>query len=127
MTARHKKMIVWNNIEIISEIVFEKIIPAIPRKYYAINDQIERSTTSIGANFIEGYYSGSTKEFIRFLGYSRRSLAELEFWVSHCNKRKYIKDIVFANTDDLLIKTGYLLDHLILALRRKLNNSQPFP
>ncbi len=119
MVTGHKKMIIWHNIEIISETVFEKIVPVIPGKKFALRDQIERATTSIGANFIEGYYSGSTKEFTRFLGYSRRSLAELEFWISHCNKRKYIGGSVFDNLNDTLIKTGYLIDRLIFSLRKK--------
>jgi four helix bundle protein len=119
MVTGHKKMIIWHNLEIISERVFEKIVPAIPRRHFALRDQIERSTTSIGANFIEGYYSGSTREFIRFLGYSRRSLAELEFWISHCIKRKYICGSVFDSLTDMLIKTGYLIDRLILSLKKR--------
>jgi len=119
MVTGHKKMIIWHNIEIISETVFEKIVPAIPRRHFALRDQIERSTTSIGANFIEGYYSGSTREFIRFLGYSRRSLAELEFWISHCIKRKFIQGPVCADLNDILIKTGYLIDRLIFSLKNK--------
>jgi four helix bundle protein len=119
MVVGHKKMIIWHNMESISEIIFERIIPVIPHKQFALRDQIERATTSIGANFIEGYYSGSTREFIRFLGYSRRSLAELEFWVSHCSKRKYIHSTVSADLEDIIINTGYLTDRLILSLKNK--------
>lgn len=119
MVSGHKKMIIWHNIEKISEYIFEKILPLIPRKYHSLQDQIERATTSIGANFIEGYYSGSTKEFTRFLGYSRRSLAELEYWIGHCTKRKYINNSVAIDLEDIIIKTGYLTDRLMLSLKNK--------
>lgn len=118
----HKRLVVWQNIEELNKLAYSKLIPLIPKTKFKLRDQIDRAASSVGANFIEGYYSGSTKSFIQFLSYSRRSLAELEFWIDHCNMRRFIFDPLFSSTKDLIIRTGYLIDRLILSLKRKLNS-----
>jgi four helix bundle protein len=115
----HKDMIIWKNYTEISKMIFENIVIAIPKTFYDLRDQIERAATSIGANFIEGYYAGSTKEFTKFLGYSRRSIAELIFWMDNCNQRNMLNDPTVDKINDILIKTGYLVDKLIISLRAK--------
>ena len=118
----HKKLVVWKNIEELTNIVCSRILPMVPKTKFKLRDQIERAASSIGANLIEGYYSGSTKEFIRFLRYSRRSLSELGYWLNFCCKIKLISESLFDSSDDLLIRTGYLLDRLTQSLRRKLTS-----
>ena len=115
----HKKLILWRNVEELTDVVCSRILPVIPRTKFKLKDQVERAVTSVGANIIEGYYSGSTKEFIRFLRYSRRSLAELEFWVEFCNKKQFITKSLFNSSSDLMIRTTYLLDRLIISLIKK--------
>ena len=117
---KHKRLVTWKNIEELDQIVHLRIISDIRKTDFKLRDQIERATTSIGANFVEGYYSGSTKEFIRFLGYSRRSLAELGFWIAYCRTKRYISDELNASANDLVIRTGYLIDRLIFSLKLKI-------
>jgi four helix bundle protein len=116
----HKKMIIWNNIERLEILIYSKILACLPKNSFNLRDQIERSTTSISANFVEGYYSGSIKEYLRFLGYSRRSLAELNNWARHVFHIKIISEALYNEFDDLSIKTLYLFNRLIYALRKKL-------
>jgi len=115
----HKNLVAWKNTEELSKLVYEKLLPRIPKINNKLIDQIDRANTSVGANFIEGYYSGSTKEFIRFLSYSRRSLAEIEFWVNHCRMKRFISEQFHGNLIDLIIRTGFLFDRLVMALKRK--------
>jgi len=81
MVTGHKKMIIWHNIEITSETVFEKIVPAIPRRHFALRDQIERSKTSIGAlfNFFTVYFINPIIFFCFIAGGMYHSL-----YVIHC-------------------------------------------
>ena len=118
----HKKYAIWRNLEELSPIVFRRIIPLIPQSKFKVRDQIERAMSSIGANFIEGYYSCSTKELMRISRYSRRSLAELEYWVGYCFNKKFIPESLFKRTEDLMIRTGYLIDRLIISLTRKITS-----
>jgi len=109
----HRKMIVWQNLDKLEVLVQREILSRIPRNNFQLQDQIDRSCGSCTANFIEGYYSGSIKEYIRFLGYSKRSLAELQDWVRRSYHKGYINEDGYARFDDLCIRTMYLSNRLI--------------
>jgi four helix bundle protein len=115
----HRKMIVWKNIDEIEKQVNQKILKYIPKTQFNLRDQIDRACDSVGANFIEGYYSGSIKEYMRFLKYSKRSLAELQGWLQKCLNKGFIDETLFREIDVLTIRTMYLMNRLINALRIK--------
>jgi four helix bundle protein len=115
----HRKMVVWQNIDRLEAIFQQKILPKIPGHCFQLRDQMDRACGSVGANFIEGYYSGSLKEYLRFLGYSKRSLAELQDWVRRSFHKAYLPEADYYEFDDLLIKTLFLLNRLINALKNK--------
>jgi four helix bundle protein len=115
----HRKMIVWQNLDKIEIYIQKYILKSIPKNEFKLLDQIDRACSSCVANFIEGYYSGSLKEYIRFLKYSKRSLAELQDWLRRIFHKGYIPENIYLEVDDLVIKTMYLLNRLINALKRK--------
>jgi four helix bundle protein len=115
----HRKMVVWKNLDEVEFFIHKRILPAIPRNCFSLRDQIDRACSSCGVNFIEGYYSGSIKEYLRFLGYSKRSLAELQDWVRRCFHKSYIPEETCLKFDDLSIRTLYLLNRLIASLKKK--------
>jgi four helix bundle protein len=45
---------------------------------FGLRDQAQRAAVSIMANIAEGFDSGSSREFVRFLGYALRSATELQ-------------------------------------------------
>jgi len=51
------------------------------RKDFELVKQVRRSAISSMANVAEGFHRNSTKDFLRFLDYSRASIAET---LSHC-------------------------------------------
>lgn len=61
---------------------------------WGLSQQIQRATVSIMNNIVEGFDSGSKAEFIKFLGYSRRSASEVQ-----CNLYVAI-DLVYIDEDD---------------------------
>ena len=48
---------------------------------FELKNQVRRSAISIMANISEGFHRNSNKDFMRFLDYSRSSIAET---ISHC-------------------------------------------
>lgn len=72
----HERMVVWQNADRL-DILVQKFLRKIPRYEFKLRSQIDGASDSIGANFVEGYYSGSLGEYLRFLRYSKRSLGEL--------------------------------------------------
>ncbi len=51
------------------------------KKDFELKSQIIRSSISVMANIAEGFHRNSKKDFMRFLDYSRSSIAET---LSHC-------------------------------------------
>lgn len=61
----------------------------------SIIDQVLRSGTSVGANYVEAIGSPSTKDFRKFLSYSLKSGNESLYWLS------LIKDTKIDESDEL--------------------------
>lgn len=59
-------------------------------------DQIQRATVSILANIVEGFDSGSNLEFVRFLGYARRSASEAQAILYVALDQAYITEGQFS-------------------------------
>lgn len=51
------------------------------KTFWTIGDQLLRSSTSIGANIVEGKSSSSRKEFIRYYEIVLKSANETKYWI----------------------------------------------
>ncbi|MBU4331552.1 four helix bundle protein [Patescibacteria group bacterium] len=122
----HKKMIVWQSIDQLDFIV-QKILKRIPRHEFKMKSQIDNASDSMGSNFVEGYYSGSLGEYMRFLRYSKRSNAELQERVRRVLRKGHIDKNLYDEFEDRAIKTMYLLDRLIQSLENKQNDEKNKP
>lgn len=118
----HEKMVIYQNMDKIDCMVQREILSGIPRYQLKIRSQIDSASDSIGANFVEGYYSGSIKEYLRFLRYSKRSMGELKERVRRCLRKNYISLHSYSNFDSLINQTAYLFSRLTQALESKLES-----
>ncbi len=82
-------MIVWQNADRL-DILVQQILKKIPKHEFKLREQIDSASDSIGANFVEGFYSGAIGEYIRFLKYARRSLGELQERVRRALRKGYV-------------------------------------
>jgi four helix bundle protein len=114
----HKKMIVWQSIDKL-DILVQKMLKKIPWREFKIRSQIDSASDSVGANFVEGYYSGFLPEYIRFLSYSRRSLGELQERIRRILRKGYIDETEYDDFDERASKTMYLMNRLIYSLKKK--------
>lgn len=114
----HRKMVVWQNIDQLCPIV-NRLVDKIPKWHYKLAQQIEAAIDSVGSNFVEGYYCGSILDYLRFLRYAKRSLAEVQERVRRSYLRDYFQQHDYLIFDDLAIRTMYLFDRLIYALDKK--------
>jgi four helix bundle protein len=71
------------------------------RKDYSLRDQIWRAAGSIMDNIAEGFDDGSTREFIRFLGYSQRSCSEVQSQSYRALDCRYINQAQFDKVYEL--------------------------
>jgi len=116
----HQKMIIWQNIDKL-DIIVQEILRCIPKHEFKMRSQIDNASDSVGSNFVEGYYSGSLAEYIRFNRYGKRSLGELRERVRRTLRKGYILSTLFERFEDCAIKTMYLFDRLIRSLEDKLS------
>lgn len=63
---------------------------------YGLKDQITRAAGSVMHNIAEGFDSESRAEFVRFLGYAKRSCTEVQSELYVALDQKYIDDATFA-------------------------------
>ena len=70
------------------------------RKDFELMSQVRRSAVSTMANIAEGFHRASNKDFMKFLDYSRSSVAET---ISHC----YVAlDQGYINADEMAQVNG---------------------
>ena len=116
----HEKMIIYQNIDKIDMMVQREILPKVPKYNFKIRTQIDNASDSVGSNFVEGYYSGSIPEYLKFLRYSKRSLAELQERMRRCFRKRYIDVDLYSRFEELINKTMYLFNRLLTSLEGKL-------
>ena len=103
----------WQEARTFVRLIYEMVKSEQFRKDFELVGQIKRSAISSMANISEGFHRNSTKEFMRFLDYSRASVAET---MSHCyiamdqqyisedelNKVKQQGDIVWKKVNNFI-------------------------
>ncbi len=68
----------WQKTKELCNTVFKLINKVKFKRDIALKDQIWKAAGSTMDNIAEGFDDGSTREFIRFLGYSQRSWSEVQ-------------------------------------------------
>ena len=71
------------------------------KKDFSLRNQIWDASGSVMDNIAEGFDDGSTKEFIKFLGYSQRSCSEVQSQLYRAIDCDYISQKQFNHTYDL--------------------------
>ena len=71
------------------------------RRDFSLRDQIWRASGSAMDNIAEGFDDGSTREFIRFLGYAQRSCGEVQSQLYRALDSSYIDQQQFDHAYEL--------------------------
>lgn len=89
---------------------------------FSLRDQILRSSGSIMDNIAEGFDAGGNREFVRFLGYAKRSCSEVQSQLYRILDQKYSSETQFAElyeaTRLIRAKIGALISYLEKSERR---------
>ena len=83
---------------------------------YNLSSQILRAPDSVALNIAEGSILQSDKEFIRFLGYSIRSIAEIVTCLHKAKARDYINEKEFQAN----YKNAFDLMNMLIAFQKRL-------
>jgi len=96
--TRFEDIDAWQEARILTKEIYK--LTELPefRKDWGLSQQIQRASVSIMNNIAEGFDSGSRAEFIKFLGYARRSASEVQCDLYVGLDRQYITQNVFDDT-----------------------------
>ncbi|PIY71570.1 four helix bundle protein [Candidatus Roizmanbacteria bacterium CG_4_10_14_0_8_um_filter_33_9] len=89
------------------------------KEKFGIISQIRRSSSSVGANIVEGHSRKSTKEFIQFLFQARGSLAETVYFIILATDLGYLKKDKSDYLQQHYELLGKQLNALITSLKNK--------
>jgi four helix bundle protein len=91
----------WKKARELCQVVFNLINQGDFRKDFGLRNQIWAASGSVMDNIAEGFDDGSTREFIRFLGYSQRSCSEVQSQLYRALGCNYINKKQFHNVYEL--------------------------
>ena len=91
----------WIKARELSRAVYKLINLSAFKKDFSLRNQIWDASGSVMDNVAEGFDDGSTKEFIRFLGYSQRSCSEVQSQLYRAIDCEYISKKQFDHAYEL--------------------------
>ncbi len=100
---RFEEMHAWQSARELVKLVYRATKQPDFNQDFALRDQIWRAAISVMSNIAEGFGSGSDAEFVRFLGYARRSASETQSQLYVALDQNYISSETF---DELYAKAN---------------------
>ena len=98
---KFKELKIWQESHKLTLEIY-KLTDSFPKsELYEISSQIQRASSSVPANIVEGYNRKGDKEFIQYLYQSRGSLSETEYFIILATDLKYINQ---SKSDELLAR-----------------------
>ena len=91
-------------------------------KDFRLRDQIQGSAISVMSNIAEGFDARTDSEFVRFLGYARRSATELQSQLYIALDQNYINQEEFNHIYTQATKTKSLIGGFIRYLEGRSKN-----
>ena len=98
---RFEELPCWKKARELCQAVFSLISRGNFGRDISLKNQIWRAAGSAMDNIAEGFEDGSSREFVRFLGYSQRSCSEIQSQLYRALDCKYISQIEFGKVYDL--------------------------
>ena len=116
---RFEEINAWQEARILTKGIYDKTKTEKFSRDFGLTSQIQRAAVSIMSNIAEGFDSDSNAEFMRFLGYSRRSASEVQCDLYIALDQGYIDDSTFNGLYDDTEKVR----RMITAFKKYLKNS----
>lgn len=108
----------WQEARSLARLVRQICARAIARKDWAWADQISRAALSVMANIAEGNDASTNPEFLVFLGYAKRSAAEVRSHLYYGLDEQYVTEAEFTDASERTKKIGAQIAKLMQYLRQ---------
>jgi len=108
----------WQEARVLAQMVYTVSSKGRFARDFRLRGQIEDAAVSVMANIAEGFDSGSDAEFIRFLGYARRSASEVQSHLYIALDRGYVTEEEFEAIYQKAVQVKKLINGFIRYLRQ---------
>ena len=119
---RFEELPCWNKARELCQAVFSLINQGGFIKDFGFRNQIWNASGSVMDNIAEGFEDGSTREFIKFLGYSQRSCSEIQSQLYRAFDCQYIHQEQFTEVYSLASECRKQIKGFRKYLRNYLSN-----
>jgi four helix bundle protein len=113
-----EKLSVWQTARTLVNLVYEYTRSGEFSKDFALRDQIRRAAISVMSNIAEGFDAGYDGEFMRFLGYSFRSAAEVQSQLYAARDQGYLSAVEFQSVYDKAVEVRKQIRALVSYLAK---------
>ncbi|OYX14714.1 MAG: four helix bundle protein [Algoriphagus sp. 32-45-6] len=107
---------IWQKAMDFGEMIFDESRNFPKEETYNLISQARRAADSIALNIAEGSISRSNPEFIKFINYAVRSLAEVVTCLHKAKRRNYITSEVFTQ----LYQEAFYLMNMLQSFKSKI-------
>lgn len=107
---------IWQKAMDFGEMIFDESRNFPKEETYNLISQARRAADSIALNIAEGSISQSNPEFIKFINYAVRSLAEVVTCLHKAKRRNYITSEVFTQ----LYQEAFYLMNMLQSFKSKI-------
>ena len=108
----------WQEARVLARMVFAVSNKGQFARDFRLRRQIEDAAASVMANIAEGFDAGSDAEFIRFLGYARRSASEVQSHLYIALDRGYVTKEEFGPIYQKATQAKKLINGFVRYLRK---------
>lgn len=126
---RFEDLHAWQTARELTNFIYELSNAGSLARDFGLRDQIRRASASVMLNIAEGFNAGSDAEFVRFLGYARRSASETQAALYIALDQKYIDqakfDVVYEKTTVCKKQINALITYLHKPRPHAIKESSP--
>jgi len=119
LIARFEDILAWQEARKLVRMIYVLTDLGAIGKDFGLRDQIRRAAVSVMANIAEGFDCDSNAEFARFLGFARRSAAEVQSLLYAALDIGYITDAQFQEHYEQSRKAKALIGGFKYALKKR--------
>ena len=120
---RFEELHAWQSARDLVKLIYDATKQPDFSRDFALRDQVRRAAISIMSNVAEGFGSDSDAEFVRFLGYARRSVSEMQSQLYAALDQGYISSEQFDEAYSQANITERQINALIGYLARPKRNN----
>ena len=128
---RFEEMYAWQSARNLVKLIYDATKQPDFNRDFALRDQIRRAAISVMSNIAEGFGTGSDAEFVRFLGYARRSVSEAQSQLYAALDQDYISsekfDEIYSKANATERQINALIGYLARSKQRQTIKEETAP